>query len=90
MLPAIRLLEKNVAPHQRVGPWSLKARDLMEQADARLTAQARRAWRWRILLLRARIDAQLYVNRGIGTVGLPFRLNCPPEITLFTLQLAEV
>jgi predicted MPP superfamily phosphohydrolase len=28
---------------------------------------------------------QLYVNRGIGTVGLPFRLNCPPEITLFTL-----
>ena len=33
---------------------------------------------------------QLYVNRGIGTVGLPFRLNCPPEITLFTLQLAEV
>jgi len=31
---------------------------------------------------------QLYVNRGIGTVGLPFRLNCPPEITLFTLRLA--
>jgi predicted MPP superfamily phosphohydrolase len=31
---------------------------------------------------------QLYVNRGIGAVGLPFRLNCPPEITLFTLQQA--
>lgn len=31
---------------------------------------------------------QLYVNRGIGTVGLPFRLNCPPEITLFTLRNA--
>jgi predicted MPP superfamily phosphohydrolase len=31
---------------------------------------------------------QLYVNCGIGTVGLPFRLNCPPEITLFTLQSA--
>jgi predicted MPP superfamily phosphohydrolase len=31
---------------------------------------------------------QLYVNRGIGTVGLPFRLNCPPEITLFTQQSA--
>ena len=29
---------------------------------------------------------QLYVNRGIGTVGLPFRLNCPPEITLFTMR----
>jgi predicted MPP superfamily phosphohydrolase len=29
---------------------------------------------------------QLYVNRGIGTVGVPFRLNCPPEITVFTLK----
>jgi len=29
---------------------------------------------------------QLYVNRGIGTVGLPFRLNCPPEITIFMLR----
>lgn len=32
---------------------------------------------------------QLYVNRGLGTVGLPFRLNCPPEITLFTLQTQD-
>jgi hypothetical protein len=32
---------------------------------------------------------QLYVNRGIGTVGLPFRLNCPPEITLFTLKSSQ-
>jgi uncharacterized protein len=31
---------------------------------------------------------QLYVNRGIGTVGLPFRLNCPPEITVITLSAA--
>jgi predicted MPP superfamily phosphohydrolase len=31
---------------------------------------------------------QLYVNKGIGTVGLPLRLNCPPEIALFTLQPA--
>jgi predicted MPP superfamily phosphohydrolase len=28
---------------------------------------------------------QLYVNRGLGTVGLPMRLNCPPEITHITL-----
>jgi len=28
---------------------------------------------------------QLYVSRGIGTVGLPLRYNCPPEITLLTL-----
>jgi len=31
---------------------------------------------------------ELYVNRGLGTVGLPFRLNCPAEITHFTLQRA--
>jgi predicted MPP superfamily phosphohydrolase len=28
---------------------------------------------------------QLYVNRGLGTVGLPLRLNCPPELTHITL-----
>jgi predicted MPP superfamily phosphohydrolase len=31
---------------------------------------------------------QLYVNRGIGTVGLPLRLNCPAEITHITLVRA--
>jgi len=29
-----------------------------------------------------------HVNRGIGTVGVPFRLDCPPEITLITLRSA--
>jgi len=29
---------------------------------------------------------QLYVNRGIGFSHIPIRLNCPPEVTLFTLQ----
>jgi len=27
----------------------------------------------------------LYVSRGIGTVGWPFRIACPPEITLIVL-----
>ena len=31
---------------------------------------------------------QLHVNRGIGTVGVPFRFNCPPEISLITLRAA--
>lgn len=30
-------------------------------------------------------NTQLYVNRGIGAVGIPVRLNCRPEITQFTL-----
>jgi predicted MPP superfamily phosphohydrolase len=29
---------------------------------------------------------QLHVNRGLGTIGVPFRLNCPPEISLLTLR----
>ena len=33
-------------------------------------------------------DAWLYVNRGLGTFGLPLRLGVPPEITLLTLRSA--
>jgi len=29
--------------------------------------------------------AQVYVNRGIGTIGFPIRFGAPPEITLFEL-----
>src|SRR6266851_2527032 len=28
----------------------------------------------------------LYTNRGLGTIGVPLRLNCPPEITVVTLR----
>jgi uncharacterized protein len=28
----------------------------------------------------------LYTNPGLGTVGVPVRLNCPPEITLLTVR----
>ncbi len=32
---------------------------------------------------------RLYVNRGIGFSVIPARLNCPPEVTYFTLRAAE-
>jgi hypothetical protein len=32
---------------------------------------------------------QLYVNRGIGSVGVPFRFDCRPEITRFRLRAAK-
>ena len=32
---------------------------------------------------------RLYVNRGIGFSKLPLRINCPPELTLFTLTRPE-
>jgi predicted MPP superfamily phosphohydrolase len=33
-------------------------------------------------------DTWLYVNRGLGVISIPFRYNCPPEITLLTLVSA--
>jgi len=36
-------------------------------------------------LFRMRDGMQLYVNRGIGAVTLPFRFRCQPEITVITL-----
>lgn len=34
-------------------------------------------------------DTLMYVSRGVGTIGLPIRVNCPPEITLFTLRMKK-
>lgn len=31
-------------------------------------------------------ELTLYTNAGLGTVEVPVRLNCPPEITLLTIQ----
>jgi uncharacterized protein len=28
----------------------------------------------------------LYTNRGLGTIGVPIRFDCPPEITLITIR----
>jgi predicted MPP superfamily phosphohydrolase len=28
---------------------------------------------------------QMFVSRGIGTVGIPMRINCPPEVVVLTL-----
>jgi hypothetical protein len=30
----------------------------------------------------------VYTSRGLGVVGIPFRINCPPEITVIELQRA--
>lgn len=33
-------------------------------------------------------NTTLYVSRGLGTVMLPVRLNCPPEVAVLTLERA--
>jgi uncharacterized protein len=32
----------------------------------------------------------LYTNSGLGTMGVPIRLNCPPEVTFITLRSVAV
>jgi predicted MPP superfamily phosphohydrolase len=39
--------------------------------------------------LHQRKNTQIYITRGIGTVVLPVRYNCPPEISLLELRYAE-
>lgn len=31
-------------------------------------------------------NSQIYTSRGLGVVGLPFRFNCPAEVTIFSLK----
>lgn len=38
--------------------------------------------------LHQRYDSQIYITRGIGTVVLPVRYQCPPEITMLELRSA--
>jgi predicted MPP superfamily phosphohydrolase len=32
---------------------------------------------------------EIFVSRGVGTVYVPVRLNCPPEVAVLTLRPAE-
>ncbi len=54
---AVRLLE---ATWLQRGPDSARAFALLQKAEAKLTPQAKTAWRWRILYLRGLIDSELF------------------------------
>ena len=37
-----------------------------------------------------RENTSAFVSRGVGTVYVPVRLNCPPEVAILTLRPADV
>ena len=58
---AVKIFETNHLRDQ-VGESAVTAFQLLERADAKLTPQARRSWRWRMLCIRATIDQEMYRN----------------------------
>jgi hypothetical protein len=75
LVRAIAILEQNL-PRQRrdagnatrfvlsISEAAAEAWSLVQRADGQMTPQARAAWRWRVLYLRALIDAELVHHDG--------------------------
>ena len=56
-------------------PWSSSARNWLRTAGGQPYVAG----------LFQKPGGQLYVNRGIGTIGIPIRIGAPPEITVYKL-----
>lgn len=54
----------NAGPSRSSKQMTAQAFQLLSNVDNRLSSQVRSSWRWRILLLRATIDATLASNGG--------------------------
>ena len=74
VMQAIGLLELTWTSQRTNVGMTAQAFSLLSGVDRRLTPQARSAWRWRILLLRAEVDALLAAN-GNQMVTLRFLLG---------------
>lgn len=63
----IEILEQNHPrnhPSKQIGPSAEEAFRLAAWIDGKLSPQARSAWRWRILYLRALIDREMFRSQG--------------------------
>lgn len=63
VVKVVDAFEKN---HHRgeIGPSAQEAFDRVHRIEAKLTPQARAAWRWRVIYLRALIDREMLRTQG--------------------------
>ncbi len=63
VVKVVEVFEKN---HRRgqIGPSAQEAFERVKRIEAKLAPQAREAWRWRIVYLRALIDCELFRTQG--------------------------
>ncbi len=62
-------------------PGAEAAYETVQRVDARLSPQARQSWRWRLLYLRALLDAELKMNGGQPNVRCFRRSHATPVDT---------
>lgn len=63
LLGVFQVFEQNHA-RNTVGASALTAFDTIRRVEAKLTTQARSAWRWRLVYLRGQIDAEFHRSGG--------------------------
>ena len=61
VLSVVKIFEKNHLRDQ-ISESADTAYQLMKNADAKLSPQARGSWRWRLLYIRATLDREIYRN----------------------------
>ncbi len=63
LVQVVRIFEQNHT-RESIGESAVRALELVRKAEAKLTAQVRASWRWRIFALRALIDKELFERQG--------------------------
>jgi hypothetical protein len=71
----VKIFEKNHFRNQ-IGESAVTAYQLMERAEAKLTPQVRRSWRWRLFCIRATIDREMFRNSQGNAKAEVFQKAC--------------
>jgi hypothetical protein len=86
----VEILDHRLSPARFITDYiaGLYQRPLFAPAPAERVASASRSSTPSLFPSPSSAMANIYVNRGLGTVGAPVRLGVPPEITLLVLRRA--